>query len=68
MAIIAVGYRKYSERAIQFRNWAKKVIDTFAKQRYVLDKDRLINGQIFDEDYFEHHIVLLLISRKNGVI
>jgi hypothetical protein len=23
---------------------------------YVLDKSRLINGQIFDEDYFEHLI------------
>ena len=55
-AIIAVGYRTNSERAIQFRNWATKVIDTFTKQGYVLDKDRLINGQIFDEDYFEHLI------------
>jgi hypothetical protein len=53
-AIIAVGYRTNSERATQFRTWATKVLDTFAKQGYVLDKSRLINGQIFDEDYFEH--------------
>ena len=53
-AIIAVGYRTNSERAIQFRKWATKVLDTFTKQGYVLDKNRLINGQIFDEDYFEH--------------
>lgn len=33
-----------------------KVLDTFAKQGYVLDKSRLINGQIFDEDYFDHLI------------
>ena len=26
---------------------------TFTKQGYVLDKSRLINGQIFDEDYFD---------------
>ena len=26
------------------------------KQGYVLDKNRLINGQIFDEDYFDHLI------------
>jgi hypothetical protein len=32
------------------------VLDTFAKQGYVLDKNRLINGQIFDEDYFDHLI------------
>jgi hypothetical protein len=53
-AIIAVGYRTNSDRATQFRTWATKVLDTFAKQGYVLDKNRLINGQIFDEDYFDH--------------
>ena len=53
-AIIAVGYRINSGRATQFRQWATKVLDTFAKQGYVLDKDRLVNGQIFDEDYFRH--------------
>ena len=55
-AIISVGYRVNSERAAQFRQWATKVLDTFAKQGYVLDKNRLINGQIFDEDYFDHLI------------
>ena len=55
-AIIAVGYRINSGRATQFRQWATKVLDTFAKQGYVLDKDRLVNGQIFDEDYFDHLI------------
>ena len=55
-AIIAVGYRINSSRAAQFRQWATKVLDTFTKQGYVLDKSRLINGQIFDEDYFDHLI------------
>ena len=55
-AIIAVGYRTNSERATQFRQWATKILDTFTRQGYVLDKDRLINGQIFDEDYFDHLI------------
>lgn len=55
-AIIAVGYRINSERATQFRVWATKVLDTFTRQGYVLDKNRLINGQIFDEDYFDHLI------------
>ena len=56
VAIIAVGYRTNSERATQFRSWATKVLNTFTKQGYVLDKNRLINGQIFDEDYFDHLI------------
>ena len=42
-AIIAVGYRINSQRATQFRQWATKVLDTFTKQGYVLDKNRLIN-------------------------
>lgn len=55
-AIIAVGYRINSDRALQFRQWATKVLDTFTKQGYILDKNRLINSQIFDEDYFDHLI------------
>ena len=55
-AIIAVGYRVNSGRASEFRQWATKVLSTFTRQGYVLDKDRLINGQIFDEDYFDHLI------------
>ena len=53
-AIIAVGYRVNSQRATQFRQWATNVLETFTKQGYVLDKPRLINGQIFDQDYFDH--------------
>ncbi len=55
-AIIAVGYRVNSQRATQFRQWATKVLDTFTRQGYVLDKSRLINGQIFSEEYFDHLI------------
>ncbi len=55
-AILAVGYRVNSSRATQFRQWATKVLEAFARQGYVLDKNRLINGQIFDEEYFDHLI------------
>ena len=51
-----MGYRINSARATDFRAWATKVLETFTKQGYVLDKNRLINGQIFDDDYFEHLI------------
>ena len=53
-AIIAVGCRVNSQRATQFRQWATNVLETFTKQGYVLDKLRLINGQIFDQDDFGH--------------
>ena len=45
-AIISVGYRINSVRATQFRQWATKVLKTFAIQGYVLDKNRLENGQV----------------------
>ena len=53
-AIISVGYRINSVRATQFRQWATKILRTYTIQGYVLDKKRLENGQIFDEEYFEH--------------
>lgn len=53
-AVISVGYRINSLRATQFRQWATKVLRTYTIQGYVLDKKRLENGQIFDEEYFEH--------------
>ena len=55
-AIIAVGYRADSERAIEFRKWATKVLSDFAKKGYVLDKNRLINDQVFSKQYFDELI------------
>ncbi|MDR2853816.1 MAG: virulence RhuM family protein, partial [Prevotellaceae bacterium] len=52
-AIISVGYRVNSIRATQFRQWATKILRTFAVQGYVLDKERLKNGQVFDAAYFD---------------
>lgn len=43
-AIIAVGFRVNSVRAIQFRQWAAGVLRDFALRGYVLDKERLKNG------------------------
>ena len=60
-----MGYRANGQRALQFRQWATKVLDTFTKQGYVLDKNRLINGQIFDEDYFDHLISEILEIRAS---
>ncbi|PID90586.1 MAG: cell filamentation protein Fic [Bacteroidetes bacterium] len=53
-AIISVGYRINSLRATQFRQWATGVLHQFTIRGYVLDRNRLENGQVFGEDYFEH--------------
>ena len=53
-AIISVGYRVNSIRAIQFRQWATSVLREFAIRGYMLDRKRMENGSFLGEDYFEH--------------
>ena len=52
-AIIAVGFRVNSARAIQFRQWATGVLRDFAIRGYVLDKERLKNGAFLSKEYYE---------------
>ena len=52
-AIIAVGFRVNSHRAIQFRQWAASVLRDFSMRGYVLDKERLKNGVFFNKSYFD---------------
>ena len=53
-AIIAVGFRVNSARAIQFRQWATGVLRDFAIRGYVLDKERLKNGSFLSKAYFDN--------------
>jgi hypothetical protein len=52
-AIIAVGFKVNSEKAVRFRAWAADVLADFAMKGYVLDKERLKNDKIFSPTYFE---------------
>lgn len=52
-AIIAVGYRVNSKKATQFRIWATKTLREFILKGFVLDDERLKNGEKFGKDYFE---------------
>ena len=52
-AVIAVGYRVNSDRAIQFRRWATNILKEFSKKGYIIDKKRMANGAFFDEDYYD---------------
>lgn len=52
-AIISVGYRVNSRRATQFRIWATNVLREFIQKGFVLDDDRLKQGEsVFGKDYF----------------
>ena len=52
-AVISIGYRVNSDRAIQFRRWATSVLKEFSKKGYIIDKKRMENGIFFDEDYYD---------------
>lgn len=52
-AIIAVGYRVSSARATKFRIWATKILNEYIRKGFVLDDNRMKQGeQIFGKDYF----------------
>ena len=53
-AIIAVGFRVNSARAVQFRQWATGVLRDFAIRGYVLDKERLKNGAFLSREYYDN--------------
>ena len=53
VAVISVGYRVNSDRAIQFRRWATNILKEFSKKGYIIDKKRMANGAFFDEDYYD---------------
>jgi hypothetical protein len=55
-AIIAVGYKVNSERAVQFRKWATSIIEEFTVKAYVMDDERLKNGHMFTDRYFEEQL------------
>jgi hypothetical protein len=56
-AIIAVGYKVNSERAVQFRKWATTIIQEFTIKGYTMDDERLKNdGSILGKHYFEEQL------------
>jgi hypothetical protein len=56
-AVIAVGYKVNSERAVQFRKWATTIIEEFTIKGYTMDDERLKNdGTILGKKYFEEQL------------
>lgn len=56
-AIIAVGYKVNSERAVQFRKWATTVVEEFTIKAYVMDDERIKQGgSILTDQYFEEQL------------
>ena len=56
-AIIAVGYKVNSERAVQFRKWATGIIEQFTIKAYVMDDERIkAGGSVITDQYFEEQL------------
>lgn len=56
-AIIAVGYKVNSERAVQFRKWATQIVKEFTIKGFTMDDERLKNdGTILGKKYFEEQL------------
>lgn len=56
-AIIAVGYKVNSERAVQFRKWATTVVKEYTVKGFAMDDERLKSGgTILTKQYFEEQL------------
>jgi hypothetical protein len=56
-AVIAVGYKVNSERAVQFRKWATGIIESFTIKGFAMDDERLKNnGSVLTKQYFEEQL------------
>ncbi len=56
-AIIAVGYKVNSERAVQFRKWATGILESYTIKGFAMDDERLKNdGSILGKKYFEEQL------------
>ena len=66
-AIIAVGYKVNSERAVQFRKWATTIIQEFTIKGYTMaesefERYRIIQDRLFESDFDR---MIKLLEQKN---
>ncbi len=56
-AVIAVGFKVNSERAVQFRKWVNRIAKDYTIQGWVMDDERLKKGgTLLDEEFFERQL------------
>jgi hypothetical protein len=52
-AILSVGYRVNSQRALEFRKWANAVLEEYIIKWFAMDDERLKQMKHFGKDYFD---------------
>jgi hypothetical protein len=56
-AIISVGFKIETERAVQFRKWANQIVKEYTIQGWTMDVERLKHGgSILTNEYFERQL------------
>ncbi|MGN0179493.1 MAG: virulence RhuM family protein [Monoglobaceae bacterium] len=55
-AIIAVGFKVNSERAVQFRKWVNKIAKDYTIKGWVMDDERLKEGSYLTDKYFDEQL------------
>lgn len=61
--IIAVGFKVNNQRAVQFRKWAGQIVKDYTIQGWTMDKERLKNGHMFTDEYFDRQLQYILEIR-----
>ncbi len=54
--IIAVGFKVNNDRAVRFRKWSGQIVKDYTIQGWTMDKERLIKGHMFTDEYFERQL------------
>ena len=64
-AIISIGYRINSKEATNFRKWSREILKQYMRKGFVINKELLINGGRFSEEYFEELVDVIREIRSS---
>lgn len=64
-AIISIGYRINSKEATNFRIWSRDILKQYMRKGFVINKELLINGGKFTEEYFEELVDVIREIRSS---
>jgi len=64
-AIISIGYRINSKEATNFRKWSRDILKQYMRKGFVINKELLINGGRFTEEYFEELVDVIREIRSS---
>ena len=64
-AIISIGYRINSKEATNFRKWSREILKQYMRKGFVINKELLINGGKFTEEYFEELVDVIREIRSS---